>query len=185
LDQVWYESGVSETAMSGHIQLMIPGETACFCCASPLVVATNEDESKIKREGVCTASLPTTMGAIAALLSQNVLKYLLGFGEVSLLLGYNALLDFFPQTPLYPSPGCTDTNCIKLQEKNTKKQRLEALKQKKEEVKNEPKKSENEWGIEIVESAEEPKNQVHEEKVVVNESESLENLADELSKLQG
>lgn len=39
LNQVWFESGVSESAMSGHIQLLIPGETACFACAPPLVVA--------------------------------------------------------------------------------------------------------------------------------------------------
>lgn len=116
LDQVWYESGVSETAMSGHIQLVIPGETACFSCASPLVVSTQEDESKIKREGVCTASLPTTMGIIGAFLAQNILKYLLHFGEVSLLLGYNAMVDFFPHDPLIPNPSCTEALCIKLQE---------------------------------------------------------------------
>ena len=28
--QVWMESGVSENAVSGHIQLIRPGETACF-----------------------------------------------------------------------------------------------------------------------------------------------------------
>jgi len=28
--QVWLESGVSENAVSGHIQLVKPGETACF-----------------------------------------------------------------------------------------------------------------------------------------------------------
>lgn len=30
-------SGVSEDAVSGHIQLLIPGESACFACAPPLV----------------------------------------------------------------------------------------------------------------------------------------------------
>jgi ubiquitin-like modifier-activating enzyme 5 len=30
LGQVWFESGVSENAVSGHIQFLIPGETACF-----------------------------------------------------------------------------------------------------------------------------------------------------------
>lgn len=30
LGQVWMESGVSEDAVSGHVQLIIPGETACF-----------------------------------------------------------------------------------------------------------------------------------------------------------
>lgn len=29
--------GVSEDAVSGHIQLLIPGETACFACVPPLV----------------------------------------------------------------------------------------------------------------------------------------------------
>ena len=39
LNQLWFESGVSENAMSGHIQQLVPGELACFACAPPLVVA--------------------------------------------------------------------------------------------------------------------------------------------------
>lgn len=30
LNQVWMESGVSENAVSGHIQFIKPGKTACF-----------------------------------------------------------------------------------------------------------------------------------------------------------
>lgn len=30
INQVWMESGVSENAVSGHIQFLVPGETACF-----------------------------------------------------------------------------------------------------------------------------------------------------------
>lgn len=30
-------SGVSEDAVSGHVQLLVPGETTCFACAPPLV----------------------------------------------------------------------------------------------------------------------------------------------------
>ncbi|CAI9771680.1 unnamed protein product [Fraxinus pennsylvanica] len=37
LNQTWMESGVSENAVSGHIQLLIPSETACFACAPPLI----------------------------------------------------------------------------------------------------------------------------------------------------
>ena len=59
------ESGVSEDAVSGHIQVVLPGETACFACVPPLVVASGIDERTLKREGVCAASLPTTMGARA------------------------------------------------------------------------------------------------------------------------
>ena len=68
--------------MSGHIQLIVPGETACFQCVPPLVVASGIDERSLKREGVCAASVPTTMGIVAGLLVQNALKYLLGFGTV-------------------------------------------------------------------------------------------------------
>lgn len=74
LGQTWMESGVSENAVSGHIQLVIPGETACFACAPPLVVAAQIDEKTLKREGVCAASLPTTMGIVAGMLVQNTLK---------------------------------------------------------------------------------------------------------------
>lgn len=39
LGQTWMESGVSENAVSGHIQLMVPGESACF--AVGIVLAHN------------------------------------------------------------------------------------------------------------------------------------------------
>jgi ubiquitin-like modifier-activating enzyme 5 len=74
LGQSWMESGVSEDAVSGHIQFIIPGETACYECAPPLLVASGINEKSLKREGVCAASLPTTMGAVAAMLVQNTLK---------------------------------------------------------------------------------------------------------------
>ena len=65
------------------MQVIIPGETACFACVPPLVVASGIDERTLKREGVCAASLPTTMGIVAGLLVQNALKYLLHFGQAS------------------------------------------------------------------------------------------------------
>lgn len=37
LKQWVFWTGVSEDAVSGHIQLLVPGETACFACAPPLV----------------------------------------------------------------------------------------------------------------------------------------------------
>lgn len=41
LNQVWMESGVSENAVSGHIQLLIPGNTACFAVSSLNIIAIN------------------------------------------------------------------------------------------------------------------------------------------------
>ncbi|XP_073131871.1 ubiquitin-like modifier-activating enzyme 5 [Henckelia pumila] len=115
LNQTWMESGVSENAVSGHIQLLVPGETACFACAPPLVVASGVDERTLKREGVCAASLPTTMGIVAGLLVQNTLKYLLNFGNVTPYLGYNALKDFFPTMEMKPNPQCSNAACLERQ----------------------------------------------------------------------
>ncbi|XP_053677903.1 ubiquitin-like modifier-activating enzyme 5 [Anopheles nili] len=112
----WFESGVSENAVSGHIQFIRPGDTACFACAPPLVVAENIDEKTLKREGVCAASLPTTMGIVAGMLVQNTLKYLLHFGTVSDYLGYNAMIDFFPSMSLKPNPTCDDKMCVQRQQ---------------------------------------------------------------------
>lgn len=37
LDLKWFESGVSENAVSGHIQFIVPGETACFAVCKLLL----------------------------------------------------------------------------------------------------------------------------------------------------
>lgn len=34
----WFESGVSENAVSGHIQFIVPGDTACFAVSVYLCV---------------------------------------------------------------------------------------------------------------------------------------------------
>ncbi|XP_038585180.1 ubiquitin-like modifier-activating enzyme 5 isoform X1 [Micropterus salmoides] len=155
LGQIWMESGVSENAVSGHIQLIIPGETACFACAPPLVVAANIDEKTLKREGVCAASLPTTMGVVAGILVQNVLKYLLKFGTVSYYLGYNAMQDFFPTMAMKANPQCNDRYCRRQQEEYKKKEaerpKVEVV-QEEEEVVHE----DNEWGIELVSEMTDP-----------------------------
>uniref|UniRef100_A0A8D8HAF4 Ubiquitin-like modifier-activating enzyme 5 n=1 Tax=Culex pipiens TaxID=7175 RepID=A0A8D8HAF4_CULPI len=148
----WFESGVSENAVSGHIQFIQPGEKACFACAPPLVVAENIDEKTLKREGVCAASLPTTMGIVAGMLVQNTLKYLLKFGTVSDYLGYNALIDFFPKMSLKPNPTCDDRFCVLRQQEFAAKPKEEII----EEVQQEefPVHAENLYGIELVSETE-------------------------------
>ena len=54
------------------------------------MVATGTDEKTLKREGVCAASLPTTMGIVAGLLVQNTLKYV-DYSIASLLLNLTVL----------------------------------------------------------------------------------------------
>lgn len=147
----WFESGVSENAVSGHIQFIRPGDTACFACAPPLVVAENIDERTLKREGVCAASLPTTMGITAGMLVQNALKYLLNFGEVSDYLGYNAMNDFFPKMSLKPNTQCDDRHCLARQKDFKAKPKPVPEEETVED--DQPLHIDNEWGIELVDDS--------------------------------
>ncbi|CAO4361495.1 unnamed protein product [Caenorhabditis nigoni] len=152
-NQIWMESGVSENAVSGHIQYIEPGKTACFACVPPLVVASNIDERTLKREGVCAASLPTTMAVVAGFLVMNTLKYLLNFGEVSHYVGYNALADFFPRESIKPNPSCDDRHCQIRQKEYEEKISSEPITLDIQNPEDEPIiHEENDWGIEVVDS---------------------------------
>ncbi|KAM7471522.1 hypothetical protein LguiA_009705 [Lonicera macranthoides] len=108
LNQTWTESGVSEDAVSGHIQLLIPVETACFACAPPLVLASGVDERTLKCEGVCAASLPTTMIVDFC----ATLRLLLGFSpEHTEILA----IDYFPTMEMKPNPQCSNATCLERQ----------------------------------------------------------------------
>lgn len=157
VNQIWMESGVSENAVSGHIQVIRPGETACFACAPPLVVASNIDERTLKKEGVCAASLPTTMAIVAGVLVQNALKHLLEFGKVTPYLGYNALEDFFPTWSMKPNLDCSDRFCVERQKEYQDNLKLEKAKPVEEAIISTEKavSTENEFGIEVVESNQE------------------------------
>merc|ERR1719336_3382241 len=155
LGQTWFESGVSENAVSGHIQFIRPGETACFACAPPLVVASNIDEKTLKRDGVCAASLPTTMGVVAGFLVQNTLKYLLKFGEASDYLGYSAMTDFFPRMTMKPNKDCEEFHCRDKQKifckAEEERKKLESLNKVPEAPVEEIVHEDNDWGISLVE----------------------------------
>jgi len=86
---------VGDDAMSGHVQLIIPGRTG------GLEAAPKHME---KKPGSCPASLATTDSIIAGITAQNCLKYLLGFGEVAFLLSYNAITNDFTTRMTYPDP---------------------------------------------------------------------------------
>lgn len=163
LGQTWMESGVSEDAVSGHIQVVHPGKTACFACVPPLVVASGIDEKTLKREGVCAASLPTTMGIVAGMLVQNTLKYLLGFGQVTQYLGYSSLTDYFPTMEIKPNPTCDNTECIKRQKEwNAGAEERRILEEKEQEASKIAELDDdvvhetNEWGIEVVDDTDGP-----------------------------
>ncbi len=121
------------------------------------------------------------MGIVAGLLAQNVMKYLLDFGEVSYFLSYNSFCDFFPKMVLQPSPNCGDSNCVKRQEEFNKgvfKSRVQVIKKVEVESKN---KDDNEWGI-VVESSSEG-TEVTQVKAEETED-SLDDLKAKMMKLQ-
>ncbi|CAH3024144.1 unnamed protein product [Porites evermanni] len=158
LNQPWIESGVSENAVSGHIQFVIPGKTACFACAPPLVVASNIDERTLKREGVCAASLPTTMGIVAGFLVQNTLKKVMLLSQHQLLLSLNefknnflvndSFRDFSAMSVfLHSLPWTPQKHADSEEAKKEKEEKVETPAE--EEVKHE----DNEWGITLVDEA--------------------------------
>jgi ubiquitin-like modifier-activating enzyme 5 len=176
VNKVWMESGVSEDAMNGHIQTIYPGETACFECAPPYVVASGGDEYQIKREGVCAASLPTTMGVIAGLLVQNALKYLLKFGEVTNYLGYSSKTDYLPKYTMKPNPECPNGYCISLQSYySTNPGRLKEHQADIQQTNHE----ENEWGICVEATGTEEK-----QLKIVEVTESLQDMKNKLKSMQ-
>eukprot|EP00123_Amoebidium_parasiticum_P003280 comp14571_c0_seq1/m.10834 comp14571_c0_seq1/g.10834 ORF comp14571_c0_seq1/g.10834 comp14571_c0_seq1/m.10834 type:complete len:404 (-) comp14571_c0_seq1:175-1386(-) len=156
LGQTWIESGVAENAVSGHIQLLVPGETACFACVPPLIVASGIDERTLKREGVCAASLPTTMAVVAGLLVQNALKYLLHFGTVTRYVGYNALEDFFPTMALGPNPQCPNSHCRSRQQEYNANRSKKLQSATTDEPPADTVCHEEDWGIEVVDESAQP-----------------------------
>lgn len=118
-----------------------------------MVVASKIDEKTLKKEGVCAASLPTTMGIVAGLLVQNTLKYLLNFGTVTPFLGYNALEDFFPSYALKPNPDCDDSFCIKRQTEYLKRVQSSDMVQPVRAVEEEIAHEDNVWEISVVEES--------------------------------
>lgn len=94
------------------------------------------------------------MGVIAGFLVQNVLKYLLEFGEVSYYLGYNAMSDFFPKMKLKPNPNCEDSFC----QSNQVKAAAQGTPDKVETVTRDKQAAalvheNNEWGISVVDES--------------------------------
>lgn len=73
----YIDAGASRSGLSGYVHPVIPYKTACAKCLSniPLGMPKEKGES-------CVASLPSTMAILASIQVQEMLKYLLKFGEM-------------------------------------------------------------------------------------------------------
>ncbi|CAG0878625.1 unnamed protein product [Darwinula stevensoni] len=83
----------------------------------------------------------------------NCLRYLLGFGDVTDYVGYNALNDFFPSMTLKPNPQCDDNYCQKRQEEAATKRKPQTKDMMKESEHEEITHEDNTWGISVVEES--------------------------------
>ncbi|MHA1522012.1 MAG: HesA/MoeB/ThiF family protein [Promethearchaeota archaeon] len=110
-----FNAGVSRSALSGFVQCIFPGKTACLKCVAR-VKGSNEN---LERGESCVASLPTTFAIIAGIQAQEALKFLLGLGTVVNYQTYNALTGDFHQFQTSIDPHCSA--CSELSEFNSDK----------------------------------------------------------------
>ncbi len=171
------ESGVSEDAMSCHVQFIHPG-FACYECMPPLV-SVDSSVKPLKREGVCAASLPTTMTLVASIMVHSVLKFLLQFGEIHSYISCNAFSDYFQVFDMKPNPDCTIQQC---RERNVLHQKTPKPKVKQIEEEEIRAPRENEWGIEVVGNETSSTLQLN-EPVQVDSKASLESLIQQFTSL--
>ncbi len=106
------DAGASRSGLSGHVQPVFPGKTACVACRG--FIRGTGDREKGQR---CTASLPTTMAIIASIQVQETLKYLLEFGKLVSYVTYNALTGEFTSHETRLDPNCPACNRV---QKSTK-----------------------------------------------------------------
>ncbi|KKM03595.1 hypothetical protein LCGC14_1772870, partial [marine sediment metagenome] len=75
---------------SGYIHPIIPYKTACAKCISSIAIDIPDERGE-----PCVASLPSTMAILASVQIQEMLKYLLKFGEMIEYLMYDMITGRF------------------------------------------------------------------------------------------
>ena len=77
LNVPYIDAGASRSGLSGYIHPVIPYKTACAKCLSNISIDLPDERGE-----PCVASLPSTMAILASMQIQEMLKYLLKFGEM-------------------------------------------------------------------------------------------------------
>lgn len=77
LNTPYIDAGASRSGLSGYIHPVIPYKTACARCLKSFSIKLPDDKGE-----PCVASLPSTMAILASIQVQEMLKYLLNFGEM-------------------------------------------------------------------------------------------------------
>ncbi|TFF88818.1 MAG: HesA/MoeB/ThiF family protein [Promethearchaeota archaeon] len=74
---VYIDAGASRSGLSGYVHPIIPRKTACASCLKSIDIDLPDERGE-----PCVASLPSTMAILASIQIQEMLKYLLDFGEM-------------------------------------------------------------------------------------------------------
>lgn len=80
------DAGASRSGLSGYVHPIIPYKTACAKCLSSIAIDIPDERGE-----PCVASLPSTMAVLASIQIQEMLKYLLKFGEMINYLMYDMI----------------------------------------------------------------------------------------------
>ncbi len=86
----YIDAGASRSGLSGYVHPVIPYKTACAKCMSIIAIDIPDE-----RGDPCVASLPSTMAILASIQIQEMLKYLLKFGEMIDYLMYDMITGKF------------------------------------------------------------------------------------------
>lgn len=86
----YIDAGASRSGLSGYIHPIIPYKTACAKCLSSVPIDIPDERGE-----PCVASLPSTMAILASIQIQEMLKYLLKFGDMIDYLTYDMITGKF------------------------------------------------------------------------------------------
>ena len=73
----YIDAGASRSGLSGYVHPIIPYKTACAICIKSFAINIPEE-----RGDPCVASLPSTMAILGSIQIQEMLKFLLNFGQL-------------------------------------------------------------------------------------------------------
>jgi ubiquitin-like modifier-activating enzyme 5 len=98
----YIDAGASRSGLSGYVHPIIPYKTACANCIKAFSINIPEE-----RGDPCVASLPSTMAILGSIQIQEMLKYLLNFGQLIDYVMYDMISGKF-----YNYSTHRDKNCL-------------------------------------------------------------------------
>lgn len=103
LNKPLMDAGALRSGLGGYIHLILPHQNACYQCTGSVQIQFKQNDVTGPQ---CAASLPSTIGIISSLQTQQVLKFLLDFGVNADFISFSSLTDEFIKLTLPRDPEC-------------------------------------------------------------------------------